>query len=173
MPGIHDLPEGARIALQIAATGWMLAVALIDHRTARIPNWLVAPVMLGAGAYRIIEGFLGERLRFMLLLAWGLIFALWMLHFIGGGDAKFLMGLYALFPTIEFTAVLAFFLLILTVPLLLLELRGRSIGQVKESLETRLVTGQVLPTEKELQVRGRQYAWTFAVPGIVYTWLYW
>ena len=107
MLGIHDLPEGARVAVQIAATLWMLAVAVIDHRTARIPNWMVAPVMLGAGAYRLIEGILGERQWILMLLAWLLIFALWMLHFIGGGDAKFLMGLYALFPTIEFTAVLA------------------------------------------------------------------
>jgi Flp pilus assembly protein protease CpaA len=151
----------------------MIAVALIDHRTSRIPNWLVAPVMLGAGAYRLIEAVLGQRERFFMLLAWALLFLLWMLHFMGGGDAKFLMAMYALFPSMEFTAVLAFFLLVLTIPLLLLEMRGRSLHQMRESVTGRLVTGQILPTEEELQVRGRQYAWTFAIPGIVYTWLYW
>jgi Flp pilus assembly protein protease CpaA len=165
--------ELGQLAFQIAATVWMLAIAVIDHRTARIPNWLVAPVMLGVGGIRLVQAVLGEWRLLFLFLAWAIIFVLWMLHFMGGGDAKFLMGLFALFPTDEWVAVLALFLLILTVPLFLWELRGRSFGEIRQSLQGRLITGQVLPTEQELQVRGRQYAWTFAVPGIIYTWLYW
>jgi Flp pilus assembly protein protease CpaA len=171
LPG-HE-PEWARAALQVAITVWMLVVAVLDHRTGRIPNAVVLPVMLGVGLFRLVQGVLGEPVRFLLLLAWILIFFMWMAHFIGGGDAKFLMGMYALFPSMEFTAVLAFFLLIVTVPLMVWGLRGRSPGRLKESLQARMITGQMLPTEEELHTRGRRYAWTFVIPGIVYTWVYW
>jgi len=168
-----ELPPELKLLAQVALTVWMVAVALLDHRTGRIPNAVTAPVMLGAGALRLIQGFQGEAVRFVLPVVWVLVFALWMLHFIGGGDAKFLMALYAVFPFMDFTGVLALVLLVITVPLLLWDLRGRSPGHVGESLRSRALTGQWLPTEAELQERGRRYAWTFAVPALVYVWVYW
>jgi Flp pilus assembly protein protease CpaA len=159
--------------VKVLITVWMVAVSLVDARTARIPNWLVGPVMLGVGAIRLLESFTVGFVRLGLLLAWVLVFVLWMLHFIGGGDAKFLMGEYALFPNMEFTAVLAFILLVLTIPLLLVEVWRSGLQRSGASLRDRLLTGQLLPTRGDLEERGRQYAWTFAVPGIVYTWVYW
>jgi len=174
LPSIHEIPRWAALAIQAAVTCWMVAVALNDHYSGRIPNWLVIPVMLGAGLLRAVEVFLGHPGRIVfVLIAWTLIFAMWMAHFIGGGDAKFLMGMFALFPSMEFTAVLAFFLLIITLPLLIWGLRGQTAGRIKDELQTRMYTGQVLPTEEDLRTRGRRYAWTFAIPGIVYTWVYW
>jgi Flp pilus assembly protein protease CpaA len=120
-----------------------------------------------------VELFRGELARIGLLVGLVLVFVLWMLHFIGGGDAKFLMAELTLFPYMDFVALLALVLLVVTLPLLLLELRGRRVGQVKDSLRDRLVLGQFLPTAEELQQRGRRYAWTFAIPGIIYTWFYW
>jgi hypothetical protein len=73
----------------------------------------------------------------------------------------------------EFTTVLALVLLILIVPLVLIELFRRPAGESVGGAWRRLATGQILPTERDLQERGRRYAWTFAVPGLVYTWLYW
>jgi Flp pilus assembly protein protease CpaA len=134
---------------------------------------LTAPVILGVGGLQLLQVLGGEWQKLGLLLAWLLIFVLWMLHFVGGGDAKFLMGLYALFPSMEFTAVLALVLLVLIVPLLLLELWRRPASESVTAAWRRVATGQVLPTEQDLQERGRRYAWTFAVPGLVYTWLYW
>ena len=64
-------------------------------------------------------------------------------------------------------------MLITIVPLLLWEMRGRSAKDVGSGAYRRVATGQLLPTESELQKRGRRYAWTFALPGIVYTWVYW
>jgi Flp pilus assembly protein protease CpaA len=151
----------------------MVSVAVMDHRTGRIPNWLTAPVFLGVGLVRVYQG-ITQDLQFLLMfVAWGLVFLLWMLHFMGGGDAKFLMGLYALFPTMEFTALLALILLITVVPLIIWEMKGRAVRDVRDSAYRRVVTGQVLPTETELQERGRRYAWTFGLPGIIYTWIYW
>lgn len=164
-----------KLVAQIAITAWMVAISVMDHRTGRIPNVWTVPVILVAGLYRLLyDGWIqGEYARFALIAAWAGIFALWMLHFIGGGDAKFLMAEFALFPYIEFAAVLAFILLVLTLPLLLWEMRGRSLTSTGRSLRNRVLTGQVLPTEQDLQERGRRYAWTFAIPGIVFTWVYW
>ena len=184
MTDISELAQaqpGLVLAVKVAITVWMVAVSWIDLKTARIPNWLVGPVMLGVGAVRLVEGVVGCPMsnpgpcveRFFLLLAWVLIFGLWMVHFIGGGDAKFLMGEYALFPYMEFTAVLAFVLLIETIPLVLIELVRGGVRGSAQGLKTRLITGQLLPTRRELEERGKQYAWTFAVPGILFTWLYW
>jgi Flp pilus assembly protein protease CpaA len=161
------------LAIKVAVSLWMIAVAVSDHRSGRIPNWLTAPVIFGVGALRLVQAIGGDWTKLGMLVAWGLVFLLWMLHFIGGGDAKFLMGLYALFPNMEFTAVLALILLVLIVPLVLMELRRRPAGESAGSAYRRVVTGQLLPTEQDLQERGRRYAWTFALPGLVYTWIYW
>jgi Flp pilus assembly protein protease CpaA len=166
-------PDAAKLLAQLILVVWMVAVAVMDYRYGRIPNALTAPVILGVGAYRLVEGFQGHPVRFLLLIAWLLIFVLWMLHFLGGGDAKFLMALYALFPSMEFTGVLALILLVEMVPIVLWEVRGTTPRQMGRSLQSRLVTGQVLPTETELQARGRRFAWTFAVPGILYTVFWW
>jgi hypothetical protein len=42
------------------------------------------------------------------------------------------MGMFALFPSMEFTAVLASFLLVITLPLLSWGLRGRTAGLIKD-----------------------------------------
>lgn len=173
---MHLLPEAQPwlgLIVKLVVTAWMLAVSIMDHRTGRIPNAVTAPVILGVGGLQLLRGFTGDWARFGLLVAWVLIFALWGLHFVGGGDAKFLMGLYALFPSMEFTTVLALVLLVLIVPLVLLELRRRSVGESLGAAWKRAATGQVLPTERDLTERGRRYAWTFALPGLVYAWMYW
>jgi Flp pilus assembly protein protease CpaA len=161
------------LLVKLVVSAWMISVSVMDFRAGRIPNWLTGPVILGVGGYQLAHVFMGEWSKLGLVVAWVLVFVLWMLHFVGGGDAKFLMALYALFPSMEFTTVLALILLVLIVPLLLLELVRRPVGESVGSAWRRLITGQVLPTEQELQERGRRYAWTFAIPGLVYAWLYW
>lgn len=165
------------VLVKLVLTLWMIRISMLDHRSGRIPNALTAPVFLGVGFYRIVvQGLMmGQFGKLWLILAWIVLFGLWMLNFIGGGDAKFLMALFALFPSLEFLAALAFILLIIMVPLLILEFRMRdqSIGGAWRSLRARLMTGQILPTNEELQTQGRRYAWTFAVPAIVYMWIYW
>lgn len=163
----------AQQVLTVLLSTWMVVIAWLDHRDGRIPNTLTAPFFLGIGALRLFEGLQGNWTRFLLLPVWAVIFGLWMLHFIGGGDAKFLMALYALFPNMEFTGVLAFILLILTIPLLSWELRGRTLGAMGRGMRDRVLTGQLLPTETDLHSRGRRYAWTFALPALVYVWVYW
>lgn len=164
---------GLKLVAQLALVIWMVTVAAIDHRQGRVPNGLTAPVMFGMGAFRLYEALRGEHVRLLLIVVWALLFGLWLLHFLGGGDAKFLMALFALFPSMEFVAVLALILLVVMVPIVLWGARGSSPRAALRALRDRVVTMQVLPTEAELRTRGRRYAWTFALPGIVYTLFYW
>lgn len=168
------------LLVKAALTLWMVHISYGDHMRGRIPNRMTAPVFLGVGLYRLLEGALhlggkGWPQVVGLLLAWSVLFGMWMLHFMGGGDAKFLMALFALFPAVEFLAVLAFGLLIIMVVVLAVEaLQKRpSLGKVVDGWRARLLTGQFLPTEAELQTRGRRYAWTFAIPAAIFTWIYW
>lgn len=172
--------QALELLVKVGLTLWMLRISYGDHMSGRIPNRLTAPIFLGVGLYRLVEGVLHQGGKGWLqvvglLVAWAVLFGMWTLHFIGGGDAKFLMALFALFPTVEFLAVLAFGLLVIMIFVLGFEaLRQRpSLRGTLESWRARLLTGQLLPTEAELQTRGRRYAWTFALPALAYAWIYW
>jgi Flp pilus assembly protein protease CpaA len=106
-------------------------------------------------------------------LTWGFCFVLWELHILGGGDAKTLMGMFGLFPTSDFAVFLAVAVLILSLPLLLLRLRGRPLRDIRRALGQRLQRGTLLPTQRQLEEEGRPYAWTFCLPGVVYLWFLW
>jgi len=172
---------GLKLVLQIAITAWMVAISVMDHRIGFIRNTWTAPVFVGVGLYRlVVNGIVQGQFLWMgvlLLTAWAVIFGLWGLHLLGGGDAKFLMAQFAIFPEMDFVMALAFILLIVTLPLLFLELwrqlRQRSVGDLLGTVWQRIIAFQFLPTEEDLRRRGRRYAWTYAVPGIIYTWFYW
>ena len=185
--------------LKLVFTFWLVAVAYVDARTATIPNRLTFPGIALFGGWRVLDGAwyaLSEivarlalpfeirtqpansdgqalsRLLFM-ILTWALCFVLWELHIIGGGDAKTLMAIFALFPSADFGLFLCIGVLVLSLPLLLLRLRGRGIRGHWEALRTKLTEGPLLPTQHELETEGRPYAWTFCLPGVVYLWFLW
>lgn len=171
------------LALRVAISGWMIGIAAWDHWRRRVPNWLVLPVMLAALAYQVYL-FVVDRPASNLgfaLVAWVVLFVMWQAHFFGGGDAKFLMALFALFPETRFLAFFALVVLAISVPLLIYQLwQGRRRGPGQEGSEGegsllsrmrgRLRDGQLLPTEQDLTARGRPYCWTFALPGVIFLW---
>lgn len=108
-----------------------------------------------------------------MMVAWGFCFALWELHILGGGDAKTLMGMFALFPTFDFAVFLAVSVLVLSLPLLLHRLRGRRLRGISQAISKRLKEGPFFPTQRELEEEGRPYAWTFCLPGVAYLWFLW
>ena len=185
--------------LKVVVTLWLCAIAYVDARTATIPNWLTLPAIALLGGWRVLSGgwyalsaiFTPLRVSFsswiqcavadkrswsvllFMTLAWGFCFALWELHVIGGGDAKTLMSLFALFPNIDFAVFLAVAVLVLSLPLLLLKLRRRRPRDFLQTLGKRLEEGSFFPTQRELEEEGRPYAWTFCLPGVIYFWCLW
>jgi len=148
--------------------------------------------MLLLGGWRLLQGLvgplhipvnqetsalLGSSASFstlvFVLLAWIACFALWELHIIGGGDAKTLMGILALFPTSRFLLFLSVAVLILSTPLLILKILRRPQEHVFEELQQRLRSGSLFPTQQDLEDEGRPYAWTFCLPAVVYLWFLW
>ena len=183
---------------KLVFTLWLSAVAYLDARTATIPNALTLPMMAVLGGARvaraaghalsswIIPG--GQALGrwamwagdaqavgqlVLMVISWAFCFALWEGHVLGGGDAKTLMGILALFPSVDFVVFLAAAVLVLSVPLLWLKWRGKRLQDVVGSIGRRLSEGGLLPTEQQLAEEGRPYAWTFCLPGAIYLWFLW
>jgi len=155
------------LLLKILISLWLVTVALWDASRSRIPNWLTLPVMLAAGGYGLWRG------QWSVLLAWALLFLLWEMHILGGGDAKLIMGLYALFPERMFVLMLLEGILITRLPYLTMKYAGRPIGELARGGLRRLRADDWRPTHAELQRHGRSIAWTYCLPGMVYLWLLW
>lgn len=183
------------LVLRLAVTVWLAAIAYSDWRTTRIPNQLSLPGLAVFGGWRILHalGLLAVQvfvasppwaraagsntaawasLRFM-LAAWAVTFVLWELHVIGGGDAKTLMGLLALFPNADFVLSLSVGVLILGLPTVLLNLRGRKLREFPGALARWIREGHLLPSERQLAEEGRPYVWMFCLPGVLYLWFRW
>jgi len=199
VPPVAETPAFAPILARALITLWLLAIACGDAHTAIIPNQLTLPSIVLFGGWRVVEagwwvlGTLGVRfglpigtqahlatirdralpnLLFM-LVAWALCFALWEVHIVGGGDAKALMGIFALFPSVPFALFLCVAVLVLSLPILLIRLFSNKDHGYWEAVRTRLTTGPMLPTEQDLEKRGQPYAWVFCLPGVVYLWCQW
>jgi hypothetical protein len=123
--------------------------------------------MLAAGGYRLYEK------NFSILIAWLCIFVLWRAHVMGGGDAKLLMGLYALFPDRVFLLMLAGSILLIRLPYLISKYAGRSPRDLLGSLKASAESGSLLPSQDRLQREGKSLVWTYCLPGMIYLWLLW
>lgn len=155
------------VALRVALSLWLVATSVWDIRTARIPNWLTLPMMLTAGAWRLYQQV------WIILPVWVLIYMIWRVNVIGGGDAKLLMGLFALFPTFEFVFPFSVVVLIVSLPLLFRRHWWRRPAEMAQGVAQRISSGQIFPTQEELHTHGQQYAWTFCLPGLIYVWWLW
>lgn len=163
-----QLPSALGILVRVGLTLWLLAAALSDIRTGRIPNWMTLPVMAVVGFYQLIF----NRL-WIIPIIWVVIFILWELNFMMAGDAKLLMGLFAMFPTLEFTVVLIVGGLIELIPLLILRYGRQPLASTFWSFAVRVQNRDFLPTRAELVRDGKRLAWVFCFPAIAYIWWFW
>ena len=187
------------VLFRMIGTAWLLTIAYVDARSAAIPNELTLPAVATLGSYRALRAagraLQGAAVRLggsdsawvrwltgderavhalvLMLVAWVFCFALWEVHILGGGDAKTLMGMFALLPSTDFAVFLAVAVLLLSVPLLCLKFRGKRLRDAMQAFGRRLREGNLMPTERRLEEEGRPYAWTFCFPGVVYLWLLW
>lgn len=159
--------QTAWLLVKLSITAWLVAAAFWDWRTGLVPNWLTMPVVLIAGAVRLYQG------TWIILPIWVLLFLIWRGHIVGGGDAKLLMGLFALFPTQQFAILFGVMVLAVSIPLMVLKHWNGSPLRVLQSIAKTLSAGSPLPSQEDLEVHGRRYAWTFCLPGLVYLWGFW
>ena len=165
-PGLN-FSEVLALGVRLALTCWLIAVAVWDWRRGIIPNWLTLPVMLAAGGLRFYQG------QWLVLALWVLLYLIWRMNIVGGGDAKLLMALFALFPTYEFAFLFSVLVLAALVPVIVVRHWGKRPIDLAAAVVGRIGQGRLLPTQEELQTQGQQYAWTFCLPGAIYLWWLW
>ena len=142
----------------------LLGVSLNDFRSHRVPNGVTYPLML-AGLVRAIA--LGDG---VFVIYWLVFFSLWQMRFMGGGDAKLLMGLFGLFPDFQLAWLMVASILATGIPYLVFKYR-RQWRSVPRALFWRLITRQFLPSQGEFENEAVPYAFSFCLGGAVYLWL--
>ncbi len=152
-------------AFQVILTAYLVVLAIGDWRTSKIPWYLTLPPMLAAGVWQVWQGH-GE-----ILGVWLVIFLLWVLRFYGGGDAKVLMFLFALFPAERLLYVLVAVALVVGLPLLWRKYRGQNLVLLAQRAAFRLASGDISPSDQEWS-QARPYTWLLALAGIVCLWVY-
>ena len=152
---------------KLGITTWLCTAALWDVRTATIPNWLTLPMMAAVGGWRLYQW------SWNVLLIWAMLYLVWRANILGGGDTKLLMGLFALFPTLDFALIFSAVVLIVSVPLIVARHWGKHPADILWAIVDRVQAGRLLPSREELEEHGQSYAWTFCLPGVIYLWLLW
>jgi Flp pilus assembly protein protease CpaA len=142
------------VLIGISALGvW---ISLVDFRIHRVPNWITYPLML-AGIARAIA--LADA---TFLIYWAVLFSLWQVRFMGGGDAKLLMGFFGLYPDFQLAWFMAVSILITGIPYLLFKYR-REWRSIPRALFLRLITRQLLPSQTEFEQEAVPYAFSFCL----------
>jgi Flp pilus assembly protein protease CpaA len=162
LPGI--LPISIEISSWVAGFGIIALfvwISVNDLETRRVPNSVTYPLMVigivRAVAYR--DG--------IFLLYWAVFFALWTTRFMGGGDAKLLMGLFGLFPDFQLAWVVAVSILVTGLPYLAYKYRHQW-RTIPRALFWRLITRQLLPSSSEFEQEAVPYAFSFCLAGGAY-----
>jgi Flp pilus assembly protein protease CpaA len=157
-------PKASPIPSPIAAVGmsvWLLWIGLDDIRIRRVPNTVTYPLML-IGIVRAVACGDGTC-----LLYWVVFFTLWMMRFMGGGDAKLLMGLFGIYPDFQLAWLVGLCVLITGLPYLAFKYRSRW-RTIPRTLLWRLITRQFLPSQAEFEKDAVPYAFSFCLAGAMY-----
>jgi len=157
-PNLLPIP---RVLLLASVGGLLIGISVNDLKTRVVPNYVTYPLMIAGIARAVAQG------DASVLLFWLACFFLWAARFIGGGDAKLLMGLFGLFPDMELAWVIAASVLATGLPYLIYKYRGHWRSALKR-LVWRLVTRQLLPSEEEFDGQAVPFAFSFCLAGGIY-----
>ncbi len=151
------------MVFNVALSAYLIVAAAWDLKRGIVPNWLTVPALAFAGGWQLYQG------QWEFLQSWAAIFTLWMLRFFGGGDAKLMMALFALFPGVDFLVAFCWVAVAATLPQIVLKYWRTSPLVVARRLGFRLATG-LLPGEGELEESGVRSTWIISLAGMLYVW---
>ena len=98
----------------LAALGaWLGVMSVSDLRSRQVSNWLTLPPLAGILIWQLAHG------RWQPLIPLPALYLLWRLNIMGGADAKVLMALFALWPTVDFLLFFCVGYVIIALPVLL------------------------------------------------------
>lgn len=157
-------PSALRAPFPIVVVGMSALcvwISLVDFRIHRVPNWITYPLMLVGVARAMVI------MDATFLAYWMILFSLWQIRFMGGGDTKLLMGFFGLFPDVQLAWVMAISILVTGLPYLAFKYR-REWRSLPRTLFVRLITRQWLPSPAEFEKEAVPYAFSFCLGCIVY-----
>jgi Flp pilus assembly protein protease CpaA len=158
------LPIPAEVSSRIAFVGiaaLFVQISVNDFKTRLVPNTITYPLML-IGIVRAIAFRDG-----IFLLYWAVFFTLWTVRFMGGGDAKLLMGLFGLYPDFQLVWFVAASIIVTGLPYLAYKYR-REWRTIPRAIFWRLITQQFLPSPDEFEKEAVPYAFSFCLAGAMY-----
>lgn len=162
LPG--TLPMPAEVSSRIAFVGiaaLFVQISVNDFKTRLVPNAITYPLM-AIGIVRAIAYLDG-----IFLLYWAVLFTLWTVRFMGGGDAKLLMGLFGLYPDFQLVWFVGLSILVTGLPYLAYKYRSQW-RTIPRAIFWRLITRQFLPSQAEFEKEAVPYAFSFCLAGVAY-----
>jgi len=142
---------------------WLGAMSVYDLKTRQVPNWLTLPPLLGVLAWQLAHGW-------QALIPLPALYLLWRLNIMGGADAKVLMALFGLWPTVDFLLFFCLGYLAIMLPVILWRHRRRLRGLGWRILAT-LQGG--FPSEEELEMHGLPAMPVYSAVAMAYAALSW
>lgn len=162
LPAVLPIPVevSSRIAF-VGIAALFVQISVNDFKTRLVPNTITYPLMLIGlvRAFAFRDG--------IFLLYWAVLFALWTVRFMGGGDAKLLMGLFGLYPDFQLVWFVAASILVTGLPYLAFKYR-REWRTIPSAIFWRLITRQFLPSQAEFEKEAVPYAFSFCLAGATY-----
>ena len=138
---------------------WLGAMSVHDLRTRQVPNWLTLPPLVAVWAWQLAQG------RWQALVPILPLYLLWRLNVIGGADAKVLMALFGLWPTLDFLLFFCLGYLVIMLPVILWRHR-QGLGSVGRRMLATLRGG--FPSQEELEMHGLPAIPVYAVVAVAY-----
>ncbi len=158
--------------LSLAPDGWALPLLLVGLLLIERmpPAWqLPTLVFLVSGTRLASLSLHGHPATRFTAFWWGVVYALWWLHVVGGADARMFMALVALFPRPELVAALSGGLLSVSVAWLILTRRQGALASLLE-VKGKMLCGQ-FPSRDELEEHGRPTTPGLTLGALVFLWL--
>lgn len=143
---------------------WLGSMSVCDLSTRQVSNWLTLPPLGIILAWQLAHG------HWQALLPLPIFYLLWRVHILGGADAKVLMALFALWPSMEFGLFFCVGYVIIALPVMLWRNR-RSWRSLGTRILATLRGG--LPAEAELAAHGTPAIPLYAVVAIAWGMLRW
>lgn len=162
LPAVLPIPVevSSRIAF-VGIAALFVQISVNDFKTRLVPNTITYPLML-IGLVRAIAFRDG-----IFLFYWAVLFTLWTVRFMGGGDAKLLMGLFGLYPDFQLVWFVAASIIVTGLPYLAYKYRHEW-RTIPRAIFWRLITRQFLPSQAEFEKEAVPYAFSFCLAGAMY-----
>jgi hypothetical protein len=138
----------------------LLGIAILDLWTGQVSKRWIYPIVVAGLVRNLVVA------EFAFFPIWLLLLFLYSLNIAGGADVKLLMGLFALWPNLDFALCVSAVHVGSALPVLAFRYLP-SIGSVLGRLFTRLVGKQWLPTEAD-HAKAVRFIFSFCLAGMVY-----